>query len=450
MRTKLFLAFLAVIIVALISNFIYENFVTEDFENYVDGAKEDKLYWILASVEGSYAAEGWDRQSLHDTVHWAMMLGFDLKITDSEEREIINSRAVEEHLTPSMKRRMEGIIDRSSAQGEFESYPLYQEGKEIGAMLVRQMKRKGSIDEKENIFKERGREFLIISFLIAGGGAVLLSVFFALFLSNPLNKMKRAVESMAKGDFSVRVPAGSKDEIGRLSESFNFMAEALEREEALRKHLTSNIAHELRTPLAVMKANVEGMIDGVVTDTREGIEHIAIEVDKLIRLVEGIEDITKAEASFFSRKNYSEAELSGLLSSFSATLMPLASEKGLSIDYAAGRPLHVFTDIYKLETIVQNILSNAIKNTEKGSISIQYGEEKNLFYIEIKDTGIGIPDDKKQLIFKRFYRGEGSQGIGLGLAIVKELVDVMGGSIEVKSSPGDGSAFRVWLPKHGR
>lgn len=446
MRTKLFLAFLAVITVALISNLIYENFVAEDFESYVEGSQEDKLYWILASVEGSYSVDHWDERSLHDTVHWAMMLGFDLKITGLEGQEIINSQVVAEHLSPSMKRRMEGIIDIRSATGDFEAYPLYQEGREIGVMQVRKMKRVGSIAEKENIFRKRGREFLVISFLIAGGGAVVLSLFFALFLSRPLNKMKKAVESMAKGDFSVRVPAGSKDEIGRLSESFNFMAEALQREEALRKHLTSNIAHELRTPLAVMKANVEAMIDGVVQDKMEGLENMRIEVDKLIRLVEGIEDITKVEASFFSRGNYTDTELSEFLSSLVAKMSPLAAEKGLSISLASHAPVNVFTDVYKLETIAQNILSNAIKNTVTGGVMIDYGIDKKMFFVEIKDTGSGIPEDKRQLVFKRFYRGDDSKGIGLGLAIVKELVDVMGGSIELKSSSGDGAAFRIWLP----
>ena len=98
----------------------------------------------------------------------------------------------------------------------------------------------------------------------------------------------------------------SHDEIGGLAQSFNFMAEALEREEALRKHLTSNIAHELRTPLSIMKANVEAMLDGVIDDHEQGIKNIRTEVEKLILLVQGIEDITKAEASFFTKKDYVE------------------------------------------------------------------------------------------------------------------------------------------------
>jgi two-component system sensor histidine kinase BaeS len=447
MRTKLFFAFFIVIIIALVSNLIFEQFVERDFENYVKGAKEDKLYWVLASIEGSFSRGKWDRKELDDSVHWATMLGFDVRVTGSSGEEIATSEDVLSELTPLMRRRMEGIVDIHSAKGKYETYPLYLEGKQIGTMEVRQLSRVGSISEKEATFTRRGMEFLVISFVIAGGSALFLALFFSLFLSKPLNRMKKAVESFAKGDFSVRVAAGSKkDEIGRLAESFNFMAEALQREEALRKHLTSNVAHELRTPLSVMKANVEAMIDGVVDQQEQGLENVRMEVEKLISLVEGIEDLAKAEASFFSGIDYTELDLQGFLSSLVNKLTPLAKEKGLKMTMATNRILHVTTDPGKLESIVQNILTNAIRNTREGGIRIDYGTSDRMFFVEIADTGPGIPGDETPLVFKRFYRGGDSRGKGLGLAIVKELLDMMGGHIDLKSKPGEGAVFTVWLP----
>lgn len=447
MRTKLFFSFIAVIMIALVSNLIFERFIVKDFEDYVRSSEEDKLYWVLASVEGSYSGSGWNERGLHDAVHWAIMLGLDVKISDGSGRVLANSRDVMSMLSSSMRRRMQGIVDLESAKGEYESYPLYVEGEEIGTMYARPFKRIGSISEKEELFKSRGKNFLIISFLIAGGGAIMVAIFFSLFLSRPLNRMKKAVESLAKGDFSVRVPAGSKkDELGRLARSFNFMAEAMQREEALRKHLTSNVAHELRTPLTIMKANVEAVIDGVVEDRDQGLENIRIEVEKLIRLVEGIEDITKAEASFFSRKEYEEIDLPRFLSRVVARLTPLALEKGLAMRLSSDRDVKVLSDPDKLERIAENILTNAIKNTGSGEIVVNYGTGRDMFYIEVRDTGSGIPEDKTRLVFRRFYRGEESGGIGLGLAIVKELVEVMGGQIDLKSKVGEGTVFTVWLP----
>jgi len=447
MRTKLFFAFLVVIVIALVSNVIFERFISEDFEDYVSGTKEDKLYWILATVEGSYSSGKWDRTALHEAVHWATMLGFDVKITDDKGEEVISSKGVMPMLSPSMRRRMEGIVDLNSAKGDYEQYPLYVEGIEIGTIYARQLVMVGSVKEKEALFRKREKEFLIMSFALAGGGAVFMAVIFSLFLSRPLNRMKKAVESFANGDFSVRVRGGSgKDELGKLGESFNFMAEALEREEALRKHLTSNIAHELRTPLAIMKANVEAMIDGVVGNREQGLESIRLEVEKLISLVEGIEDMTKAEASFFSGRNYSEINIGKFLSNVAAKLMPLAAEKELDLKIVPGGPVCASTDSDKLEKIVQNILTNSIKNTSYGGIMIEYGTDREMFFVEIRDTGSGIPEDKMDMVFKRFYRGEDSKGIGLGLAIVKELVDAMGGRIDLTSRVGEGTVFRIWLP----
>lgn len=447
MRTKLFLAFFAVITIALISNLLFEQFMARDFEEYVGSTKEDKLYWIMASIEGGYAGGKWDPSALHDTVHWALMLGFDVRILDTAGKELISSRSVSHMLSDSMRRRMEGIVNLDSAEGEYEQYPLYVEGTEIGTMMVRQLGRVGSISEKETLFRKRGKYFLVMSFVIAGGGSIFLAVFFSLFLSRPLKKMKTAVEALAKGDFSVRVPVVSKkDEVGRLADSFNFMAEALEREEALRKHLRSNIAHELRTPLAVMKANVEAMMDGIVEDHTRGLENIQSGVEKLIGLVQGIEDITKAEATFFSGKDYTEFDLGGFLKRIADEIRPLAAAKGLDIGVADKGQAAVVTDAGKIEKIVQNILTNAIKNTQTGGIRIDYGLQQQMFFIEVRDTGAGIPDDKIDLVFRRFYRGEDSEGIGLGLAIVRELVDVMGGRIELKSSLGQGTIFRVWMP----
>src|SRR3990167_8284132 len=147
MRTKLFLAFLSVIVTALISNLIFERLIIKDFDEYAKGTKEDHLYWVLASVEGSYQNGKWDMNSLSEAVHWGMMLGFNIRVE-------------------------------------------YMEGRELGALFVSPVQIKGDTRIKETIFKERGNYFLIVSFLIAGVGATLLAVYLALYLSMPLKRLK--------------------------------------------------------------------------------------------------------------------------------------------------------------------------------------------------------------------------------------------------------------------
>ncbi|GAB4489260.1 MAG: ATP-binding protein [Thermodesulfovibrionales bacterium] len=450
MRNRLFLAFVAVIITALASNIIFMNLSLRDFEAYVDGSREDLRYWILAAVEGSYENGAWNDRALHEALHWALMLGFDARVEDTGGREIANSRHVLHTLTGAMKRRMESLIDTDTMQGGFASYPLYVSGSEIGTIHIRDFERRGEIGRKEERFKKQGRRFMTLSFLIAGGGAVLLSIVLALFFSRPLKRMKAVVEKMAAGDLDARMEPGPNDEIGRLAGSFNYLAEALAREEALRRRLSSNIAHELRTPLAIMKANAEAAADGIIEDKAQALANIHAEIEKLIRLVDGIEDMIKAEASFFEKRKTDEIELSGFLGNLAAKLTPLALETGLRLVLENTGPCTVATDSDKLERIVQNLMTNAIRHAPGGSVTLSYGRKDETVFIAVSDTGSGIPAGEIRHIFTRFYRGEGSQGLGLGLAIVRELAEVLGGRIEVESSPGAGSTFTVWLPQARR
>ncbi len=452
MKTKIFLALIAVILAALLSNFIFEWLIMRDFDNYVNGVKEDQFYWVLASVEGSYSDGRWDKQALSESIHWAMMLGLDIKVLNAEGQEVISSHKAMESLSDTMKHRMEGLFHIHETTGNFDEYPLYIKGKKIGTILSRPFQ-KERIKEKEFIFKKRTKNFLYVSFLIAGGGSLLIALLLSQYLSKPITNLKKAAEKIASGDFTVRTSPISYDEVGKLAETFNKMAESLQREEELREHLLSNIAHELRTPLTILKTHAEAITDGVI-DREKGLENIKNEIDRLIRLVKGIEDITAAEASFFTKGEMTEINLKEFLSGLSNEMLPAFKEKGLDIKVAREDDLFIVTDTEKLERIIRNIISNSLKFTEKGGVWIDYGTDGKTFFIEIKDSGKGIPENEIPFIFNRFYRVEnqipslvkgGEGGLGLGLAIVKELADVMGGKIEVKSKANEGTTFRIYF-----
>ena len=154
MRTKLFFAFLLVIVIALVSNLIFERLIMKDFDDYVRGTKEDHLYWVLASVEGSYINGKWDRNSLSESIHWGMMLGFDLRVKDTKGHELMSSISVMESLPPAMKRRMDSMIHLHADESGYEEYPLYAEGSELGRLFVRRLGSAGTLKVK-GIFKER-------------------------------------------------------------------------------------------------------------------------------------------------------------------------------------------------------------------------------------------------------------------------------------------------------
>lgn len=449
MKTKLFLSFVSVVVIALVSNFIFRFLIERDFEEYVRSMREDRLYWVMAAVEGSYDEGKWQRDVLVDALHWGIMLGFDLVVADAGGDEVMKSSDVMSGLGHAMHKRMESVIDYSSAQGPYEEYPLFMSGQEIGTLKVRVFQRRGQLAEKEGTFKRRGREFLIISFIIAGGGAIFLSVVFSIFLSRPVLELKRAAEEIASGNFGVRVRSESRDEIGKLARSFNFMSEALRREDEIRRRLTSNIAHELRTPLTVMKATLEGIEDGVITVTHEKVGNLREEVERLIRLVEGIEDMTRAEASFLKKGRLVSVNLREFLEKQVFSVREVAERKGLSIRVEGGEELQVISDAEKLATIVKNLLSNAIRFTDAGEVRLRYGSQGDRAFIEVSDTGRGMREQEVGHIFERFYKGRDSDGTGLGLAIVRELLPSVRGEIEVVAAPGRGSTFTVRIPVEG-
>jgi signal transduction histidine kinase len=464
MRTKLFRSFLIIILTALLSNFIFQWLIVKDFDRYVDSVKEDQFRWIVASVESAYLNGEWDQPALSDSLHWAMMLGIEAKIVDTQGREIFDSEKAMASLSETMKHDMADLFYLEAGEGTYADYPLALENKRIGTFFFRPFAKK-EIREKEKTFKRKTKYFLYISFLIAGISASLLALLLSQYLSKPLSNLKKAAEKIAGRDFGTRIPLapdqGAKptlpkalmgsqhlDEIGSLAESFNFMAESLQKEETLRKNLLSSVSHELRTPLTIMKAHIEALEDGVLDDPEIAFKTIRSETEKLIQLIQGIEDLTVAEGSFLKRNESIVVNLKEFFSDFIEDMLPLMKEKALTLEMTQRRDVVVTTDAEKLEKIVRNLLSNSIKFTREGGIKIDYGRQGETFFVEIKDTGKGISEDHLPFIFNRFYRAEKSEttGLGLGLAIVKELVDALNGRIEVQSKVEEGTVFRVYLP----
>ncbi len=450
MRTKLFVAFLAVILMALLSNLIFHYKIIDDFEEYSRSVVEDELYLVLAAVEGCRKEDGtWDREELVDSVRWAAMLGFGVEVLDEGGHVMLTTRDSLQDITPALWRRVNAIVELNSPAGEFEDYPLFSGGVEIGTLKIRPLRKHGLQAKKEDTFKRRENEFQNFSFLIAGGGAVFLALMLVAYITRPLRRLREAASRVASGDFSVRIrPPSSGDEIEELGKSFDHMVESLEREEAIRKRLTSNIAHELRTPLTVMRAQIEAISDGVIEPDRETIDTLSGEVHRLVRLVEGIEEITRAEASIFKQPSVDSVNLRGMLEGIAQSLGLIFERKGLSLELA-GPALVVRTDADKLEIILRNLLNNAAQHTAAGGVSVSWGAESGGFSIEVRDTGPGIPAEEIPLLFKRFYKGSASSGTGVGLSIVRELLDILGGTVTVMSKPGEGAVFRVSIPEAG-
>ena len=447
MLRSLWIKFLILLVIisaiALSSAFVLREFMIHDFGKYLEGEMEDRIYWVIADLERTYEKySGWKEDVIMEDTIWALMLGLEVRIKDVNDKVIMDSEKALNLISPLVKRRLNAILQgRSPETGKiFQPYPLFLAGKEIGSLEVRFLK-----PRKESIFIARSNTFLLISLLIVGVAAILLSVLFSKKLTNPIKNLDSATEAIMEGNLKRRVAVLGNDEIGRLSETFNKMAQKLELQESLRRKLISNVAHELRTPLGAMRSEMEGIMDNIVPLDKKQVQSLYEETGRLKHILEGIEDLAQAEASTMSMEKQS-IELKPFLTHIVERFSSLSQDKGVSIELECADTIMINADPEKLSQVVINLLSNALKATETGGyVRVKAGRSASEIFMEVKDTGIGIKQEALPFIFERFYKvSEG--GLGLGLTIVRELVEAHGGRIEVKSEFGKGSAFTVFIP----
>lgn len=303
--------------------------------------------------------------------------------------------------------------------------------------------------ETHAMFVDSVHNYLINASIIAAVLAALLSFLLTRTVLRPLSQMTDITKSVASGDYSVRVEVRSQDEVGQLGHAFNRMADNLEQVEQLRRTMVVDLAHELRTPLTSLRGYLEAMDDGVVEPTTETLGILQDEIMRLVRLVESLNQLTKADAAraFLQRQ---QVDLSDLirqaleLDRFQFGSRDIAVETGLPDE-----PVVVNGDRDKLFQVLRNLTQNAWQYTPAGGVvRVDASVDGGGVIVGFANDGGGLSEEMIPLIFERFYRGEKSRsresgGAGIGLAIVKELVEAHGGTVGAELQ-GDGEV-RFWF-----
>jgi two-component system sensor histidine kinase BaeS len=440
---KFLLLLFAVSLIALSAALLLRELMVRDFRGYLEGEMEDRVYWVTASLESNYQNfSGWNWQSIVEDTVWALMLGFDVKLYDAKGALVVDTQSAIDSLSPLVKKRVLAISESRTGResGQYVPYALFLGGNEIGLLRVKFLRPK-----KESIFIQRSNRLLLISLLALGGIAILLSIIFSKRLTNPIEGLTEAAVAIGDGDLKRRVAIAGHDEITKLSDAFNRMAQSLEIQESLRKKLTSNVAHELRTPISAIRGELEGMIDGFMPTDREHLQSLYAEIGRLRNILEGIEELSQAEASGLTLKKQ-EIEVGPFLNNIVDRFRNVFHDKGVSIDLVCDRGLRVNADPDRLSQVVINLLSNALRATEKGGkVWVKAVKGEGGTVLEVRDNGTGIKPEDLPYIFERFYRGAGG-GLGLGLTIVRELVEAHGGRVSAASEHGRGATFTVLIP----
>jgi two-component system, OmpR family, sensor kinase len=300
---------------------------------------------------------------------------------------------------------------------------------------------------------------LVLLLAIANPVALLLASLGGLWLANkalsPVDRLTRAAERIGRGNLSERVEEHrSQDEIGRLAATFNQMISRLEQAFERERRFTADASHELKTPLAILRGDIEVALrrERTPEEYQRVLQSSLEEISRLTKLTEDLLTLARSDADE-SVLELEQVQLDQLASEARAYIAPLADSAGVALTYdAPASPVAVRGDQKRLKQLLVNLLDNAIKYTPTGgSARLSLSVEDSCAVIEVSDTGRGIPAAALPHIFERFYRQTDPRdsrvtGFGLGLAISKWIVDAHGGSIEVDSREGQGSRFTVRLP----
>ena len=297
--------------------------------------------------------------------------------------------------------------------------------------------------QKYNISPTSSHQMFVSSvhrYLIwASVAAILLAVILSFLLTKrvlgPLTQMTRITQKIASGDYSGNVPITTRDEVGRLAEAFNRMAESLQYIEQLRRTMMVNVAHELRTPLTNMQGYLEALVDGVVPPSKETFDLLHEETMRLVRLVEDILRLAKADAAR-TDLHQTEIRLFDLIVHVLESFQSQFEGKKISVETNFLSELKSLTgDPDKLSQVVTNLFQNAWQYTPSGGF-LRISAERMAAQVRVvfANTGGELVEEDLPFIFERFYRGEKSRsrehgGAGIGLAIVKELIEAHNGRV---------------------
>jgi heavy metal sensor kinase len=291
--------------------------------------------------------------------------------------------------------------------------------------------------------------------LIGTGLLSVLAGFAGYFLAAralaPIDKITNTARRISTQDLSARLNLPDNgDEVSRLANTFDEMLARIERGFARERQFTADASHELRTPLTAMQTilNFIRAKDRTAREYRRALDDLAEETDRLQALVEDLLQLARGERGL--ELNKEKIDLATLLNDVADSLRPLAENKRLELNCSLPPSLDIAGDMDLLIRLIVNLLDNAIKYTERGSITLSAEAKDAWAVIEVADTGIGIPAEHLPHIFERFYRVEpsrSSNGTGLGLSIARRIVEAHGGKIEVQSEANRGTTFTVRLPK---
>lgn len=450
---KLSLAFLLTAIISIVTASLISNYmIGKKFNNYLISEHKTVEAKIATMINSLYTEQaGLSDANKDEILRYSSAEKLYIEVKDIDGAVIFTANNLKAMSNPMMHSMMHDASMNAEEYAEDE-YSLQKNNKKLGTITFGYYNSSYFNSSAQTFIMTLNHSFLL-SILIALVFGLIISIFLSRQISLPLTQITNTANKIRTGNLEARSLVVSKTkEIDDLSTSINYLAETLKKQELLRKRLTSDMAHELRTPLTNLKSHIEAILDKVWEPTDEVLTGFYDEIKRLIKLVNGLNDIAKLEQTT-SILNKSKFNLSLELEKIITSFKPLYETSGLKIYSKLTPNLEILMDKDKFKQVIYNLLSNALKYSQKsGEVLVTLGSLRDTIIIEIKDNGIGISEKDLPFIFERFYRSDESRdkntgGAGIGLTIVKNIVEAHNGTIKATSSLGVGTTFVITLPQ---
>jgi two-component system sensor histidine kinase BaeS len=431
---KLFLAILAAASVAAAAMALATRWSFQSgFLGYLSQVESQRLDALSTALADEYRRNG----------------GWDFVRGDySRLREFVAASAQLTQRFTLLDARRSLVVGNPESSGAAER-PIIVDDRIVGWIARAPLRRLSNAAEEAFQQEQLRAAWVIAAFAVALAGA--LALFLARVFLLPMKRVADATHRLAGGNYATRVDVRSSDELGRLGDDFNRLAETLERNETLRRRFMADVSHELRTPLAVVSAELEAIEDGVRPLDKGSLVSLRNEVGALSKLVNDLNQLALADVGALAYRKQT-VDVVPLVEQAVESYRERLAARGLELESAWNGQAPVYGDTDRLLQMFRNLLENSARYTDMGGrVRVAVRRDQDRVAIDFDDSAPGVPPDALPRLFERFFRVDASRsrangGAGLGLALCRSIADAHGGDIRAEHSPLGGLRVRVVLP----
>lgn len=467
--SKLFLAMLLATIMVVLVMVVFMNWsFRSGFAAYHHAEERDKAQELAGKLGTEFAAHGsWDFIRRNPR-QWGQLLesigeqppppprpGFAPMRRPGPGKPLPRPLSVRLNLLDAEQQPVIGdphnLALRPGGKSTLTKIEIQSSGKVVGWLSIRQ----GSMiaDDLAKTFLDQQLRNLYLIALFAAGLSFLLAVVLVRHLLRPVHSLTQGAQALTTGKFDTRIGVSTQDELGRLAQAFNTLAEALQHNESLRKQWIADISHELRTPLAILRSEIEALLDGIREPTLARIQSLHVDVLAMGKLVEDLHQLALSDSAEQTLSN-EPVDLTAVLTDVALGAEARLQEKRIRLTprFDPQQPLWIRGDADRLYQLFANLLGNSYRYTDEGGqVEILARQQGDKVMVSLQDSAPGVPDAALPHLFERLFRVDKSRsralgGSGLGLSICKNIVEAHSGTIRAAHSPLGGLLIEVRFP----